>query len=162
MKKPVDVFEARRESAKREILTPPFPADVTHYDDGSWECSKASFDLMSQSYKRFGFELDYRWSFDTLYANFSFVLRAASLMLCLDQRWLAEKYTPEFVEYLQAVGARDDVRISQSLQAALLDDEARRQFSEEVPTPAAPAKSTVIAEDGALSASRRRLHLVQT
>jgi len=94
MKKPVDAFEARREKAKREIQAPPFPADVTHYDDGSWECSGESFDLMYQSFKRFGFELDYRWSFNTLYSNFSFILRAASLISGLDLGVGCEKAYP--------------------------------------------------------------------
>jgi hypothetical protein len=125
-KNPNNDFEAKRDSAQREILTPPFPRDVTHYDDGTWECSAESFDLMAQSFKRFGFELDYRWSFNTLYERFSFVLRSASLISGLDLGWVEEKHTPELVAYLRAVVAGDDVRVGQTLSEALIQDELRR------------------------------------
>ncbi len=112
-------FEARRAQVEREILTPPFPEDVEHYEGGTWSCSAASFALMSRSFKRFGFELDRAWSFDTLYERFSFIMRAACSMPSLGSVALGERHTIEMVEYLRAVQARDDSRIGPALSAVL-------------------------------------------
>lgn len=161
MNKPIDAFEARREEVEREILVPPFPADVTHYDDGSWECSGVSFDRMARSFKRFGFELDYRWSFDTLYTRFSFILRSSSLISALDLAWVVEQHDSGFVGYLRAVAARDDIAVSQTLPAAL-QVEASRLAAEGEPLPdedLAPVVQTQVNPDS--SEGRGRLYLVR-
>jgi hypothetical protein len=151
MSKAPNDFETRQEQVRREIATPPFPDDVTHYDDGSWECSSASFDLMAKSFKRFGFELDYQWSFATLYARFTFIVRSASLLPGLQSGRAEEKHSPELVAYLRAVSARNDRLIQETLPSALAQDDQR--------CGATPPASRVEAEGAPTLAPPNRPHL---
>lgn len=159
MSKPVNPFAARREEVQREVLVPPFPADLTHYDDGSWECSAESFSRMQRSFKRFGFELDYSWSFDALYARFSFILRSASLVSSLDLGWVEERQVPEMIAYLRAVAARDDVQVARLLPGAL-KLEAHR-LSPAPDTEAVGAASLIRPTEGS-GPRQGQLYLVQT
>lgn len=114
-------FEARRIAVELEILTPPFPDDVEHFEDGSWACSHESFVAMSRSYSRFGFTLSYDWSFDTLYDNFCFILRAACLIPTVESAASGKRYGPAITEYLLAVKKRDPRLIAPALAAAMAE-----------------------------------------
>ena len=113
-------LEARRLAVAREVLTPAFPEDVTHLADGSWSCSKFSFDLMSRSFRRFGFTLDYSWTFDTLYETFAFILEAACRVPCAGAGG-PQEYSTAMLDYLLAVKSRDDSRIPTALEAVLAE-----------------------------------------
>lgn len=122
-------FQSRRTAIANEVLTPPFPEDVQHFDDGSWDCSKESFDLMSRSFSRFGFELEYSWSFETLFQRFNFVLGAASLMPAVEYGAFDERYSGTMIEYLQAVHSHDTAK-AKSLLPHLVptDDPISRSY----------------------------------
>lgn len=115
-----DRFAARRKEVEREILTPAFPDDVEHLHDGSWSCSAASFDLMSRSFCRFGFTLDYSWSFDTLYEKLGFIVEAACNIPLAGTKGKGAP-SPAMNAYLLAVKSRDDNLIADTLPAALAE-----------------------------------------
>ena len=116
MKNTQNKFEERRAEVEGEIRTPAFAEDLEHYDDGTWECSAASFELMAKSFKRYGFDLSLDWSFATLYERFCFLLRASSWVSCLDFGTPAERHSPEMLAYLRAVKSRDDKAIALTLK----------------------------------------------
>lgn len=127
-----DKFKARKLAVAREILTPAFPEDVEHLVDGSWSCSGASFKAMSRSFRRFGFTLDYSWSFDTLYEKFAFILEAACRVPGAGSG-AQHDYSPAMLDYLLAVKSRDDSLIALTLDAVLAQDRPAEPPGERLP-----------------------------
>jgi hypothetical protein len=127
-------FAARKLAVEREILTPAFPADVAHLADGTWTCSRESVDALTRSFQRFGITLDGAWSFDTLYDNFTFILRAAGRLRAAGSG-APKEYSATMCDYLLAVKARDANLIATTLQAVQAEERSA------LPAAAEPART---------------------
>lgn len=76
---------------------------------------------MASSFTRFGFSLSYAWTFDTLYDNYTFVLRAACLIPRIESGQLENEFSTAMVEYLRAVENRAPRLIEPALASVMAE-----------------------------------------
>lgn len=108
----ISILEDARQRRLDALRTPAFPEDIVHYDDGGWDCSPASREILTRTFQDFGLDLGAMATFQALYDSFAFVSEAACLLSCLGKGPVEREQSAEMLNYLHALkdGGRDNIQ----------------------------------------------------